>query len=137
MTVATPKRRIVATALRQPLEVTHHNLDFSLPSGFLNLLGAINGPTAHCHKKTLLINNSAKVLNWTLDTKSCGSAVEEGIFQFVTVEGAYLPFLREGATDDTDTLQPGETFSLDVRFCPSKSVFNGSMMDDEDNVTLL
>ena len=37
VTVATPRRRIIATGLRQPLQLSHYELQFSLPSGFLEL----------------------------------------------------------------------------------------------------
>ena len=30
ITIATPRRKIVATALRQPLEISHHKLEFDL-----------------------------------------------------------------------------------------------------------
>ncbi|PIK59126.1 hypothetical protein BSL78_03931 [Apostichopus japonicus] len=116
VTVATPKRRIVATALRQPLEMSHHNLDFTLPSGFLRL--ETTGTKAQC-KATLLINNSGKVLNWSLDSKGCGTAVEEGVFQFISSRG--VPFLspREGGTNVEDMLEPGQTYDLGVNFCPT------------------
>lgn len=121
VTVATPKRRIVATALRQPLEMSHHNLDFTLPSGFLRLEST--GTKAQC-KATLLINNSGKVLNWSLDSKGCGTAVEEGVFQFISSRG--VPFLspREGGTTVEDMLEPGQTYDLGVNFCPSESLLH-------------
>lgn len=35
--VATPSRRIVATALRPPLQISHSVLEFHLPSGYFEL----------------------------------------------------------------------------------------------------
>ena len=37
MGVATPSRRVLATALRPPLQLSHSSLEFSLPSGYYDL----------------------------------------------------------------------------------------------------
>ena len=52
VTVATPRRRIIATGLRQPLQLSHYKLEFSLPSGFLEL--GVNGTAEQIEGETHL-----------------------------------------------------------------------------------
>ncbi|XP_022089961.1 cilia- and flagella-associated protein 47-like isoform X2 [Acanthaster planci] len=117
VTVATPRRRIVATALRQPLQLSHANLDFSLPSGYLDF-GVAGSPSQT--QGTLLVNNSYKNLKWSLDLRSCGKAMEEGIFRFLMPNGMPFLSLKEGGGSVKDTLAPGETYPLGVMFCPDE-----------------
>ena len=66
------------------------------------------------------MNNSDKNLEWSLDLKKCGKAIEEGIFRFVNANGA--PFTAHVGSPGIlkEKLLPGETFQLCVMFCPGK-----------------
>ena len=68
------------------------------------------------------MNNSDKNLEWSLDLKKCGKAIEEGIFRFVNSDGA--PFTARVGSPDVlkEKLLPGETFQLCVMFCPGKDL---------------
>ena len=117
VTVATPRRRIVATALRQPLQLSHSNLDFSLPSGYLDF-GIVGSPSQT--QGSLLVNNSDKYLGWSLDLSASGKAMEEGIFRFLMPNGMPFMSFKEGGAAVKDTLAPGETYPLGVMFCPGE-----------------
>ncbi|XP_033635373.1 cilia- and flagella-associated protein 47-like isoform X1 [Asterias rubens] len=117
VTVATPRRRIVATALRQPLQLSHSNLDFSLPSGYLDF-GIVGSPSQT--QGSLLVNNSDKYLGWSLDLSASGKAMEEGIFRFLMPNGMPFMSFKEGGAAVKDTLAPGETYPLGVMFCPEE-----------------
>ncbi|XP_033113331.1 cilia- and flagella-associated protein 47-like isoform X2 [Anneissia japonica] len=113
VTIATPKRKITATALRQPLQLSHYHIDFSLPSGFKesgNVLGQTRG--------TMLVNNSDKELVWSLNLDNCGKATGDGIFRFLMPSGVPFISYKKGGGAVGGTLTPGETYGLGVMFCP-------------------
>lgn len=115
--VATPSRRIVATALRPPLQISHSVLEFHLPSGYFEL-GIESG--AGRAQGCLFVNNSDKPLSWTLHTKAAGPLLEDGIFKFLHRTGS--PFTPSSAGKKSVipdiTLESGETFQLGVLFTP-------------------
>ncbi|XP_041462969.1 cilia- and flagella-associated protein 47-like isoform X1 [Lytechinus variegatus] len=115
--VSTPKRRIIATALRQPLQVSTTELSFTLPSGYLEM--GLSG-TVQQGQSIMLVNNSAKRLDWSLDLRSCGKAMEEGIFRFVRSNG--VPFLtfEKGRQEVKEGLDPGEVYTMGCMFCPEE-----------------
>ncbi|XP_072178621.1 cilia- and flagella-associated protein 47-like [Diadema setosum] len=115
--VSTPKRRIIATALRQPLQVSDTDLHFTLPSGYLEM--GLSSSTQQS-QSIMLVNNSTKRLEWALDLRSCGKAMEEGIFRFVRSNG--VPFLtfEKGRQEVKETLETGEVYTLGCMFCPEE-----------------
>ena len=68
----------------------------------------------------MLVNNSARKLEWALNLRSCGKAMEEGIFRFVRSNG--VPFLtfEKGRQEVKESLEPGEVYYLGCMFCPGK-----------------
>ncbi|CAH1800026.1 unnamed protein product [Owenia fusiformis] len=114
-TVATPRRRVVATALRQPLQMSHLNLDFSL-SPLAHEMQETSG--SGLTKGTLLVNNSDKTLKWCLDLSKTNTVVEQGIFQFLHSSG--VPFLSHGEGGVDGELEPGQTQSIGVLFHPKE-----------------
>ncbi|XP_071954714.1 cilia- and flagella-associated protein 47-like isoform X2 [Antedon mediterranea] len=115
VTIATPKRKIIATALRQPLQLSNYHIDFSLPSGFRDN-GSLLGET----RGTLLVNNSDKDITWSLDLDKCGKATEDGVFRFLMPSGAPFFTHRKGGAGVEDTLSSGETYPLGIMFCPEE-----------------
>ncbi|XP_070567350.1 cilia- and flagella-associated protein 47-like [Ptychodera flava] len=115
VTIATPRRRIIATGLRQPLQLSHTKLDFSLPSGFFEM-GVQQGLYGQS-KGTMMVNNSDKELKWNIDFRGSNKALEEGVFRFLQSNGK--PFAE---TEDElivgGYLKPGETYALGILFCP-------------------
>ncbi|PFX34680.1 Calponin-likey domain-containing protein 2 [Stylophora pistillata] len=115
--VATPSRRVVATALRPPLQLSHSVLEFHLPSGYFDL-GIESG--AGRAQGCLFVNNSDKPLSWTLHTKAAGPFLEDGTFKFLHRTGS--PFTPSSAGKKSFipdiTLESGETFQLGVLFTP-------------------
>ncbi|XP_077977423.1 cilia- and flagella-associated protein 47-like [Glandiceps talaboti] len=114
-TISTPRRRIVATGLRQPLQLSHVKLEFSLPSGFFEM-GVQQGIYGQS-KGTMMVNNSDKELKWCLDLNKSNKALEEGVFRFLHPNGT--PFLSVDSEQGVGGyLKPGETFALGILFCP-------------------
>ncbi|XP_074645875.1 cilia and flagella-associated protein 47-like isoform X2 [Tubulanus polymorphus] len=111
--IPTPRRKIIATALRQPLELSHNKLEFTLPANFLDMNAACE---SYQNKCTVLVNNSDKRVNWTVDLSKANKALESGIFQFRHGNG--VPFETHGMGGVTGYLDPGETFKLFAAFCP-------------------
>ncbi|XP_013416633.1 cilia- and flagella-associated protein 47 isoform X1 [Lingula anatina] len=118
VTIATPRRKVVATALRQPFQISHSKLEFTFPNGFTDqALGSGLGQ----NKGTLFINNSDKTLKWTVDV-SCDTnrILDRGIFKFLHSSG--MPYLNYQDNNLIEgTLEPGQTQSLGVLFCPNKA----------------
>ena len=67
---------------------------------------------------TLLVNNSDKPLKWTFDLRDCNDALEEGNFKFLHSSG--MPFLSHGGGGVEGSLEPGQTTTVNVLFCPGK-----------------
>ncbi|XP_078698604.1 cilia- and flagella-associated protein 47-like isoform X8 [Branchiostoma floridae x Branchiostoma belcheri] len=129
VSIATPRRRIMATALRQPLQVSNLHLEFYLPPGFMELgiasdvgqrgsNSAASPDKKHIEQYTILVNNSSSPITWGLDLEACKSeALEEGTFKFLGPGG--VPFVNYREKGIEGTLQPGETYELGVLFCPN------------------
>lgn len=71
-----------------------------------------------CFQGTILVNNSDKTLKWAFDLSKPNKALDEGVFRFVQTSGA--PFSSEGVEGSLD---PGQTETVCVNFCPSKFHF--------------
>ncbi|XP_048577373.1 cilia- and flagella-associated protein 47-like isoform X2 [Nematostella vectensis] len=119
MGIATPSRRVLATALRPPLQVSHTRLEFSLPSGYFDL-GIESG--AGRAQGCMFVNNSDSPLSWTLHTQAAGPHLEDGTFKFLHRTGS--PFTpssaRKKSTIPSISLESGETFQLGVLFTPPR-----------------
>ncbi|XP_067848879.1 cilia- and flagella-associated protein 47-like [Heptranchias perlo] len=98
---ATPSRRVQATALCPPLELSTTKVEFSLLPGY-NDLGVI---TADPFVKKLEIQNTSnREIKWMLDLNSReNAALEEGIFRIYHYNGS---------------LQPDQRHCITVGFCP-------------------
>ena len=115
VTIATPRRKVVATGLRMPLQLSHNVLEFMLSPGFYEMSSASGIGQS---KGTLFVNNSDRTLKWELDLSQVNEVVEEGIFKFLHPSG--MPFLTQGDKGVEGTLEAGQTQSLGVIFCPNK-----------------
>ena len=67
---------------------------------------------------TLLVNNSDKPLKWAVDLSHGNQILEEGVFKFLHSSG--MPYLSHGEGAVEGQLEPGQTHSLGVLFCPSE-----------------
>ncbi|XP_038658216.1 cilia- and flagella-associated protein 47-like isoform X3 [Scyliorhinus canicula] len=98
---ATPSRRVQATALSPPLEVSTTKVDFSLLPGYNDLGSIVADPFV---KKVEIRNISNKEIKWMLDLNSQeNSALEDGTFRIFNYNGS---------------LKPEETHGITVGFCP-------------------
>ena len=66
----------------------------------------------------LLVNNSDRDLKWAVDVTKGNQALEEGVFKFLHPSG--MPFITHPEGGVEGTLQPGQTQTLGVIFCPSQ-----------------
>ncbi|XP_069495471.1 cilia- and flagella-associated protein 47 [Ambystoma mexicanum] len=98
--VIAPKRRVNATVLQQPLTFSTTNLEFNLPTGFLEL-GILSEGLA---TKTLELHNTSKRrVTWKLDLDHAGKSMDAGVFRFSRRSGY---------------LDPGQTIIINICFCP-------------------
>ncbi|KAK3775916.1 hypothetical protein RRG08_017206 [Elysia crispata] len=115
--VTTPRRQVIATALRQPLQLGTNRLQFILPSNFHEISTNV---TMGCTKAVLIINNSNSRLTWGLDLSLSGAVLEKGIFKFLHEKG--VPFISQGETRGIEgQLEPGQTQTVLVNFCPESA----------------
>ena len=63
---------------------------------------------------TLIVNNSDQRLKWTFDMAS--QDLENGTFRFLHASG--MPYLTHGRGGVEGELDPGQTQSVGVAFCP-------------------
>lgn len=61
------------------------------------------------------MNNSLESLRWALNLRECDPVLESGTFKLLQPSG--MPFF--GGVDGV--LEPGETTTINVQFCPSES----------------
>lgn len=66
----------------------------------------------------MLVNNSDKSLKWAVDLSQGNEVLEEGTFKFLHPSG--MPYLGFDDSSVAGILEPGQTQSLGVLFCPSK-----------------
>ncbi|KAK3096977.1 hypothetical protein FSP39_005325 [Pinctada imbricata] len=116
--VVTPRKHVIATALRQPLQLSTNKVEFALPSTFID-------PTASTGlgvtKGTVLVNNSDKPLKWMFDLSAKIRVLEEGILKFTHPSGA--PFVVMGTEESKGiegTLDPGQKQDISIAFCPKE-----------------
>ncbi|XP_055954756.1 cilia and flagella-associated protein 47 [Patella vulgata] len=113
--VVTPRKHVVATALRQPLQLSTNRIEFNLPSSFndVTMNTGFGGS-----KNFVLVNNSDKMLKWALDLSQPSRALDEGILKFLHPTG--LPFMKSGSGCGIEgELDPGKTQSIVILFCPN------------------
>jgi len=106
--IVTPRRKIVATAMRRPLQLSCVKVEFSISMGMMELATGIG----QC-KSLILANVSDQPIQWSLNTDS--PAVNAGHFRFVQPTGT--PFVT-GANDVCGCLSAGETETICVQFVP-------------------
>lgn len=122
--VITPRKHVIATALRQPLQLSHSKIEFVLPTSFYEqaLKTGLGITTHHCEKTTVLVNNTTKTLKWGLDLRKVGSAMEAGILKFLHPSG--IPFISDGSSNGIEgELNPGQTRPITIVFCPKNPGF--------------
>ena len=72
----------------------------------------------------MLVNNSDEPLKWRLDVSKGRSILDKGVFVFVKDDGVpFTDFTQDAESRIQGEMQPGETTSLNVVFCPSKFIF--------------
>ncbi|XP_076467202.1 cilia and flagella-associated protein 47-like [Babylonia areolata] len=115
-TVATPRKHVIATALRQPLQLSHTRVEFSLPVNFHQMASSTGlGATT----SIVLVNNSRGPLKWGFDLRAVGSAMEEGVLKFLHSSG--VPFISDGTNNGIEgELDPGQTMPVTIVFCPKE-----------------
>ena len=67
----------------------------------------------------MLVNNSNKPLKWAIDLSKGNEVLEEGVFKFLHSSG--MPYLSHDGSGVQGSLEPGQTQSLGVLFCPGKT----------------
>ncbi|XP_052240686.1 cilia- and flagella-associated protein 47-like isoform X3 [Dreissena polymorpha] len=115
-TVDTPRKHVIATALRQPLQLSTNKIELFAPASFHDV--SIQSGQMQS-KGTIFVNNSDKELQWAIDLRINNKTMDDGVFKFIHPSGA--PF-----TDPTGenkgyiegSLKPGETQQVAVMFCP-------------------
>ncbi|XP_064627283.1 cilia- and flagella-associated protein 47-like isoform X2 [Lineus longissimus] len=113
VSISTPRRKVIATALREPLQLSHQRIEFSLPVNYLEIAATSGIGTS---KGTLLVNNSDKRIKWSIDLSKANKTLEDGIFKFLHSSG--MPYLTHGFGGVEGHLEPGITTQLGVAFCP-------------------
>ncbi|XP_076799523.1 cilia- and flagella-associated protein 47-like isoform X2 [Clavelina lepadiformis] len=113
ITIPTPRRRVVATALRPTLQLSTSRLNFSLPVSFMEM--SVPDNAGGDQQFLILSNKSDSPLSWELDVNSVKNFVEDSAFTFLKPGGAwYSPNKVAG------TLNPRDPYQLRVIFCPKK-----------------
>ncbi|XP_057307230.1 cilia and flagella-associated protein 47-like isoform X2 [Hydractinia symbiolongicarpus] len=110
----TPCRRVRATGLRSPLQLSRKSIEFNLPSGYYDL--NITDSSGRVQSITLA-NNSRDKLSWSLDIDSCKQLFQNGVFTCLFKHGAMTKNDFE-SNYTTVELESGETYELKVAFNP-------------------
>ncbi|KAL3884217.1 hypothetical protein ACJMK2_030436, partial [Sinanodonta woodiana] len=119
-TVITPRKHVIATGLRQPLQLSSNRIEFSMPASFYD--PSLTAGQAQS-KGTIFVNNIDKKLKWVIDLRVSSKALEQGVFKFLHPSGGPFPTPR-GEHDESNspgvegTLDPGQTQEVDILFCP-------------------
>ncbi|KAL5010428.1 hypothetical protein ScPMuIL_012733 [Solemya velum] len=118
MSITTPRKHVIATALRQPLQLSSNRIEFFLPFAYLADTATSGLGTT---KGTLLVNNSDKPLKWTFDLRNSNKALDEGVIKFLHSSGVPFVSLNQKENKGVEgTLNPGETQKILVMFCPKE-----------------
>ncbi|XP_053397416.1 cilia- and flagella-associated protein 47-like isoform X4 [Mercenaria mercenaria] len=117
-TVITPRKHVIATALRQPLQLSTNKIEMFAPASFYDT-SVQSGQMQS--KGTIFVNNSDNDIKWGIDLRSNNPAITEGFFKFIHPSGA--PFTNptgEETKGIEGDLKPGETQHVAVMFCPKE-----------------
>nr|XP_039264663.1 cilia- and flagella-associated protein 47-like isoform X2 [Styela clava] len=114
VTIATPRRRITATALRPLLHLSSCRLDFSLPVSFMDM--PMPDHAVGDKKQILFANNTNSKLHWKLDIQRTKGLLEDSSFIFLKPGGAAYK-----AGEVEGTLDSEESYTLTILFCPRKA----------------
>ncbi|XP_078495986.1 cilia- and flagella-associated protein 47 isoform X1 [Ciona intestinalis] len=109
--IPTPRRRVVATALRPILQLSCSRLDFSLPVSFMDM--SIPDNAGGDRKQFTLTNKSDSPVTWEMDVISAGNYLEDNAFSFVKPGGAWYPQDKVSGV-----IEPQLSTILTVIFCP-------------------
>eukprot|EP00118_Oscarella_pearsei_P005218 m.23689 g.23689 ORF g.23689 m.23689 type:complete len:3175 (+) comp28516_c0_seq2:43-9567(+) len=117
---ATPKRRVLATALKSALDVSGTRLEFDLKAGFLEL--SLGGPLFH-PKGIELKNLTDEPISWYVDLSRGGPSIDEGIFNLADHRSRTPLGSPEVKYPDRigRTLEPGAKYTIGAAFCPQTS----------------
>ncbi|KAH9504693.1 Cilia- and flagella-associated protein 47 [Bulinus truncatus] len=109
-----PRRHVIATALRQPLQLSSSRLEFLLPLNFLdNPTNLAMGST----KAVVIVNSSKETMTWGFDLSQTNKHLENGTFKFLHEKE--IPFITQGNTKGIEgQLEPGKSKTILVNFCP-------------------
>ncbi|XP_069034828.1 cilia- and flagella-associated protein 47-like isoform X2 [Lepisosteus oculatus] len=99
--VATPSRRVQATALRRLLEMSKSSLEFEIPSA----LSSLESTSGDINSQTLELKNiSQEDLKWKFDMSTVAEEINKGVFNLSL---------------ETGTLKPNQSVSITVSFSPA------------------
>ncbi|XP_066563691.1 cilia- and flagella-associated protein 47-like [Amia ocellicauda] len=99
--VATPSRRVQATALRPPLEMSKNTLEFQLPAA----LSGNESPSTNISSQMLeLRNTSQEDVKWKFGKSKTTQDTEEGVLNL---------------SPEAGTLKPSQSVSVTVKFSPA------------------
>ncbi|XP_021363645.1 cilia- and flagella-associated protein 47-like isoform X2 [Mizuhopecten yessoensis] len=123
LSIATPRKHVIATALRQPLQLSSNKIEFALPSTFEDPTASTGlGVSKHTVQQgTVLVNNSDKPLKWLLDLSAPVKALQDGIIKFIHPSG--VPFVVMDPQESKGVegiLEPGQTQHIAILFCPTE-----------------
>ncbi|XP_043556662.1 cilia- and flagella-associated protein 47-like [Chiloscyllium plagiosum] len=118
---ATPSRRVQATVLYPPLELSDTKLEFSLLPGYNDMGAVVADPFV---KKVEIHNTSSKEIKWLFDLDSQqNSTLEDGTFRIFNYFG---------------NIKPGERHCITIGFCtkcPGKYRCEIPMFINEDRIS--
>lgn len=117
-TVITPRKHVVATALRQPLQLSTNKIEIFAPASFYDT--TIQSGQMQSNG-TIFVNNSDKDISWAIDLRTNNPAIEQGVLKFIHPSG--VPFTNptgEETKGIEGELKPGETQQVAVGFCPKE-----------------
>ena len=70
----------------------------------------------------MIVNNSDDRLKWTFDVRNPDPVLDAGVFRFLHSSG--MPYLTFGQGGVEGELEPGQTQTVQVIFCPGMSCNN-------------
>ncbi|XP_059154686.1 cilia- and flagella-associated protein 47-like isoform X2 [Physella acuta] len=112
-----PRKHVIATALRQPLQLSAKKIEFLLPLNFHDISTNIAmGST----KAVVVANVSNEALTWGFDLSQQNKHLENGTFKFLHEKG--LPFIALTESRGIEgTLEPGQSKTILINFCPESA----------------
>ncbi|XP_048239518.1 cilia and flagella-associated protein 47-like isoform X3 [Haliotis rufescens] len=120
--VVTPRKHVIATALRQPLQLSQNRIEFYLPPSMHEMYKDTGIGASKKHAQPLIIvNNSPRNLKWAFDLSKPTKALEDGALKFTHSSGVpFLQLQKKPSRGIEGELEPGQTQEISVHFCPAQ-----------------